>query len=476
LEGQILTISIILFALSIVLLKEYVVLNALDNGVEDDINEIDAGFEYIPNLDVVPGQPVNLILQNDFVVENPVPDFPNEPLDLQPTDQMSQTIPPQLNQEFDSDDQQNPTSSSDLKNSNLLPTTSYNVSDAESWNLQAEPGPSRGNQSSLNSLPTHRYSLRSSTVGPNDDNLRNPNNNNEFNARDSLEEIRLGNVGEEARPAVVADSDTDEEVLIPPAPILPPGIPEPEQEDLNININVAIENGVFEAQINAEGDLNVIIELFGMIGPILKLFRNVLLAHLTISIFLLFTIYIPNLIGHVVFGFISEYYFPWINYIWQYSKDVFAKVSIPVVRQLLDGAFLVGRTLVQNIELSLNMTSLLKDASFFDSISDSKNILTPEIAVKAVNSGRTINAFLSSVFEQLLWAAVGWITIALFILVWVVQTDLIEHLYFRTFVRLFKSVVKHSFMTIKVFSFYHSVYVLCDCGTWILSFRLRSGY
>jgi hypothetical protein len=499
-EGQVITTSTIIFALCLVLLKEYIVLNAQE---EQLMNNDDAVVQPVAQPVVIPAPPV-VIPAPPAAIPAPLP-LPAPPavMQLPPNWETSadrfnrrQAVEEAATMRRHSSERKQEATWADAAPSNETSkpaeelegrhrTSFYNKSRENDVSSDAGPSSSRS-VAERQQTPgpsgerpvAHAYGLRSRTRGHLPltlDEIHNTPSSGKVSYLDQRfppsESMASGGsvsaASERSKSAATNDDhaswETEDDEPVPlladdhaVAPVRglndapqgeQPDFPGEVMEDLNININVGIEDGVFQAEINANGDVNVLLELVGLAGPVYNIFRNVFLAHVIFAIVLCMIVVLPGNLGHLVYHFTNQYYLPMFENFMVSANELLVRYSDPIIEPVVDFtmkyfsdfAYLLN---LANVTASTNTSSL--------------PLLSANISTTAFTSlfNFKINGMeesqLMSAWDYAIFAGIGWFAIMLVSLVWAIQSGIADHVYFRTTVRLLESATEHTLKTVKV--------------------------
>lgn len=179
--------------------------------------------------------------------------------------------------------------------------------------------------------------------------------------------------------------------------------PQVQEDILDVNINIGIENGGFVAEINANGDVFAFLDLFGVIGPLGRFFKNLCYAHAIVIACIFFVVYIPDQIGRFAYTLIDTVYLPILHYILQKSTSALQLLTDPIVEPLVDVTLMFAKSV-------LNMSGLISDDSAplaFINVIAVPNEITGPLA-------QTAGSFAGHIY----WALGGWTTILLAAIIW----------------------------------------------------------
>lgn len=201
-----------------------------------------------------------------------------------------------------------------------------------------------------------------------------------------------------------------------------------DQLQVNIGINVNIENGIFAAEINANGDVAAFLELIGVNGSVLLLFRNVACAHLLMAIALAICVLIPNKIGHFSLYVLKDVYIPFVQWCLEVPTELVRNVIDPIIDPILDYTLNAWPSIIKEAAPPANSSNSFFDWAKLLAFPSSTNSSILEIMIP--NSTRIYGGpyhpdFFSAFGDHVLWTVFGWVNIIILALIWSVRCLLI---------------------------------------------------
>jgi hypothetical protein len=216
----------------------------------------------------------------------------------------------------------------------------------------------------------------------------------------------------------------------------PPAEPQPEplrplpdlaiQEPLpnpQVNINVGIGDGEIVAQIEVN-DIQGFLDLVGVNGPITKLFQNVALVHLMVFVVLGVGVWIPFMLGSVTNYFVNNVVIKSAEYVFNHGFQMVQKATDPIIEPMVDFLLIALNVTANNVTITnpKNATSF----SYLNTLYQVFGIQSGKNVSEGVPFGPYHPNFFQSFQEDLSSVVLGYFTIALLFLIYVVRLSNVE--------------------------------------------------
>ena len=241
--------------------------------------------------------------------------------------------------------------------------------------------------------------------------------------------MNLGVFGEDIPPELAQQLLQRQRELLQFGRIPPREAPEnPPQANLNIGINLQVDDGVVAAEINANGDLNAIMEVIGVTGTITKLVRTVLLVHVMAAMILALTVLIPNLTGRAVLYLFKDVYAPLIEYVISSTTLLLQSVTDPILEPMVDASIFLVKQAAHVLGISMNTTSIFGvSVNLTALLNEASQLSAAPTQLNSTLYDFGMLASLEQVNEHIIWTFIGYFSIFLMILVYLAQTGYLEN-------------------------------------------------
>ncbi|KAI8901471.1 hypothetical protein BC833DRAFT_577813 [Globomyces pollinis-pini] len=223
-------------------------------------------------------------------------------------------------------------------------------------------------------------------------------------------------------------------------------IVDPNAAQINIGVNVGINDGEIVAQIELN-DVNALMDLVGINGPVWKLFQHALLIHLLVFVLLGTGIWMPYIVGTLTSHVLQSMVIPAIEHGFEYAIWVLQTVSDPVVEPIADAILVFTHSVGLNFtQININTTNSTESMDLLTPLLDVFRNETETVVTEHAN-------FIQSLQEVLSGVILGYIMVFSIVLVYMSLAGMGNHPYMLSLGRLFNTITMNFMSGLKMVMF-----------------------